>query len=305
MLDKDLYNTGYKFTSSRILADSVAFIRGELTRMTTFEVEFPRFILPEFNTHRMLSKNASSSRAVPSKNVLEMVRTNPVVPIAFGKNKAGMQSSELLNAADAAIAKERWLEAAQYASIQQSHLQDVGLHKQWGNRVTEAYQTIKMVVSGTEWKNFFWLRIDTDVQPEFDDLAKKMKFDYETSQPNYLEPGEWHLPYVSAEDYEEKEALMISSSCCAMVSYRKLDTSLEKAKDIYNKLIYSGKPHMSPFEHQAVVPFDSSVLRWRNLPAFSSSWQKGYTAVNSKGQLLSGNLTGFIQHRQLIEQGAI
>ena len=36
-------------------------------RLTTFVLRFPRFVLSEFNTHRMFSRNASSSRAIPTR----------------------------------------------------------------------------------------------------------------------------------------------------------------------------------------------------------------------------------------------
>ena len=46
---------------------------------------FPRIILSEINTHRMLSKNTSSSRAIPFKKMVESVQNNPFIPIAWQK----------------------------------------------------------------------------------------------------------------------------------------------------------------------------------------------------------------------------
>ena len=46
---------------------------------------FPRIILAEVNTHRMLSKNTSSSRAIPFNKMVESVQNDPFVPIAWQK----------------------------------------------------------------------------------------------------------------------------------------------------------------------------------------------------------------------------
>ena len=54
----------------------------------------------------------------------------------------------------------------------------------------------------------------------------------------------------------DKIAIKISASCCAQVSYRTLDTSIEKAIKIYNRLVESKPMHASPFEHQARPIYD-------------------------------------------------
>ena len=43
----------------------------------TFELTYPRYIHSEFMTHRVFSRNASSSRAIPVKRMIEQVRNNP------------------------------------------------------------------------------------------------------------------------------------------------------------------------------------------------------------------------------------
>ena len=94
--------------AARILADSLA---PSGVRLTTFEVRFPRFILAEWNTHRMLSRNAASSRAVPVRKLLEQVETEPFVPEYWGANRPGMQATEELSERDAADARATWLQA--------------------------------------------------------------------------------------------------------------------------------------------------------------------------------------------------
>ena len=48
-------------------------------------VTMPRIILSEMNTHRMLSKNTSSSRAILFNKMVEAVQNNPFIPIAWQK----------------------------------------------------------------------------------------------------------------------------------------------------------------------------------------------------------------------------
>ena len=62
---------------AEIIADSLS---PQGHRLTTFICVFPRIVLAEFNTHRMLSRNSASSRAIPFNKMLEMVKTNPFIP---------------------------------------------------------------------------------------------------------------------------------------------------------------------------------------------------------------------------------
>jgi thymidylate synthase ThyX len=180
-----------------------------------------------------------------------------------------------------------------------------GLHKQAANRITEPFMQMKVVCSGTEWSNFFWLRNHKDAQPEIRELARQMWREYSNnSLPLIIKAGEWHLPYISREIVDDcvvytdstgnpitqEDAKIISASCCAQVSYRKNDDSLEKARAIYSRLIESEPVHASPVEHQA-TPVES--LR-------SDSWPEGITHKTRNGDIWSGNFRGWIQHRQLI-----
>ena len=93
----------YPFIKVKIIADSISQTDG--IRLTTFELEYPRYIHAEIMTHRVFSRNAQSSRAVPVDKQLERVRTSPVLPIEWGANKAGMSSATLLDSAKELIAK--------------------------------------------------------------------------------------------------------------------------------------------------------------------------------------------------------
>jgi thymidylate synthase ThyX len=278
------------------------------------EIEYPRFILAELNTHRMLSKNSASSRAIPVKSMHEHIRANTATPVYWGINQPGMKAKEELTGADKSWAGYLWAKARDMAIGYSQDMADLNIHKQITNRITEPWMIMKTVISGTEWANYFWLRDHPDAQPEIAELAHKMHQAYDASVPQQLQPGEWHVPYVNSyrdshtgvlhyTDSEYKyitaeQARVISASCCAQVSYRKNDDSYEKALKIYTQLIESEPAHASPVEHQATPMY---VFVDEYDPA---SWQEGVTHVSRNGDLWSGNLRGWIQHRKLIANEA-
>lgn len=198
---------------AQIIADSIT-KRGN--RLTTFVLEFPRFILAELNTHRMLSKNTASSRAIPTIKMIEMVSSNPVFPVEWGKNQPGMQAGESLSedkiilsyysnegiflnipvyVSETESAKRIWLNARNNAINSAKELYELGVHKQIVNRILEPWLLCRSIVSGTEWGNFFALRAHTDAQPEIRELAYKMLDEYNDSKPQLLEYGKWHIPF--------------------------------------------------------------------------------------------------------------
>lgn len=269
--------------NAKILKDSKA---ENGTRLTTFELEFPKFILAEFNTHRMLSRNAASSRAIPVNKILKMVWNDPVVPVHWGANNPGMQSKSELKGFSLSLAKFSWKFASKMACIFAWTLTKLGGHKQWVNRIIEPWTYVKVVASATDWDNFFHLRNHPDAQPEFHELARRMWWEYSTSFPQLLKEGEWHLPYIEEFDdpsgmgniaygiFENngngpekyltlEEAKKLSASLCAQVSYRLLDDSVEKALKIFDRLVTSVPVHSSPFEHQA-TPFKYNITESGN-----------------------------------------
>jgi hypothetical protein len=292
--------------SAKVIAHSIT---EEGQEIITFELEYPRFIHAEVMTHRVFSRNAQSSRAVPVKNTLA-VNSKPVEPLIWGKNKAGMSSTEVLEGFKLHVAKLTWSVGAWVAKKVSSVLNWAGLHKQWANRGTEPYSRIKVIMTTTEIDNFYRLRLDEDAaQPEIIALAKAMQKAHNQSEPILLYPGQWHLPYISTvevstgqlyftdwtntENTSLEDARKISASACAQVSYRKLDTSIEKALGIYERLFSGPKPHLSPTEHQATpIDYDEDFSFY--------NWPKGITHVDRENKLWSGNFKGWIQFRQLI-----
>ena len=300
--------------------------------IATWELEYQRFIHGEFMTHRLFSRNAASSRAIPVATIIKQVRDNPAMPIHWGVNEPGMQASNVLSDALAHSAQFLWKSAAKFAAGIAEALVKVGLHKQATNRILEPFQTMKTVMTATCMDNFFWLRNHPDAQPEIRELARLMWEELQRHMPfaQKLKPGQWHTPYVwsgthietnefvyyimgdesKGEPYQIfltlEEALQVSSSCCAQVSYRKLDDTLEKAQMVYKRLVDSEPVHASPFEHQATpmapykyqhgFAYDFEV----NSPALPETWEEGVTHADRKGNLWSGNFVNWIQHRQLI-----
>lgn len=289
-----------------VIADSV---NPKGVRITTLELEYPRFIHAEFMTHRVFSRNSASSRAIPVAKVIEQVRINPAMPVHWGKNQAGMQAKEELSSTEILNAEIQWRAAAREAADFAEYMSNnIGLHKQVVNRILEPFQLMKVVVTSTEWNNFFWLRDHADAQPEIKVLAQAMKAAMQESEPFELEYGMWHLPYVQQVIgggtqfcYDEQDnridieqAIKISCSSCAQVSYRKLDTSLEKAETIYQKLVESEPVHASAFEH---------VAKCSN-PRAEDYDEIGWTQADIFGNAWSGNFRDWIQYRQLIPNNA-
>ena len=300
---------------AKVIADSVTFAGH---RLTTFEIEYPRFILAELNTHRMLSKNSASSRAIPIAAMHSYIKANPAEPTHWGKNQPGMQAHEEVGGSDRSWAQYLWHKAKDAALQHAQELADTGVHKQIANRVTEPWMTMKTVISGTEWANFYYLRDHPDAQPEIAELAHKMYLAHKASTPQELKHGEWHLPYVetrrgvngelqyispvSNHPYTLEDAKMVSASCCAQVSYRRQDDSISKAYKIYDQLINSKPAHASPVEHQATpMPHRFGIGEETRHPF----WPPGVTHQDRAGNYWSGNLQGWIQHRKLIQDEAV
>lgn len=282
------------------------------SRITTLILEYPRIIHSELMTHRLFSRNASSSRAIPVSKVIEQVKDNPAIPVRFGKNQAGMQDSGEYENSEAL--KLLWIESSKLACNTATVMNDMKAHKQVINRILEPYQFIRVCLTSTNFANWFYLRNHPDADPTIHALAETMQEAMQESKSRKLFEGHWHVPFV--EDYIDftgeqifkdesgsvislQEALIISSSCAAQTSYRKLDTSLEKAKDIYSKLIESKPCHSSPVEHSALViakkedePYDYFAI-------------EGVTHIDKNAVPWSGNFHGYIQYRQLIKDNAV
>jgi thymidylate synthase ThyX len=296
---------------AKVLADSRS---PQGHRLTTLEVTFPRFVLAEFNTHRVFSRNSASSRAIPIVKQLRRVLEAPFVPLEFGSNQPGMQAGPPLEGEARLAAEEEWLRARDEAvrqvlrlisspdtvGVDDDLLQRLGdletiikekaqpadwlnVHKQVANRLLEPFMWHTVIVTATEWDNFFNLRCHSDAQPEIRRAAELMHEALEGSEPVELGLGEWHLPLVRDEDRTEvdsiEELVKVSAGRCARVSYLTHAGTRDLSADIelHDRLLTSG--HMSPLEHPARPLSEEELAR--------SEW--------------CGNFRGWRQLRKTIE----
>jgi thymidylate synthase ThyX len=156
-------------------------------RITTMLVTMPRFILAEFNTHRVFSRNSASSRAIPFEKMVKIVDENPFIPIAWQRDHKGMQGTEYLTAPiDVAYAHDLWLEASKKAIrcaknlYHQAQDQEPFVTKQLCNRLLEPFMWTTVLVTATEWENFFHLRC-----PQYEQMSSYGTY-YRRSRKDYL-----------------------------------------------------------------------------------------------------------------------
>lgn len=298
----------------------------------TFEVEYPRIVLAELNTHRGLSKNSFSSRAVPFKKMLEQLSGRPV---RFGANQSGMQDKGedfdapvKLFSGDGVLMEltpeEAWRAACVDAKANARAFAEAGYHKQVYNRLLEPWQMMKTVISGTEWPNYFWLRHHSAADPTLAELARVMWEADKATEAEELQQGEWHLPYLDTWrtpdgvlhygdvwldgiesgyiEYSLEDAIKISCARCAAVSYRNEDYGLEKSREVYDRLVGDERKHASAFEHCGTPIKATQHETWigSNIPQIPETWEAGITHMDRQRNLWSGNIKGWIQYRKLI-----
>lgn len=324
---------------AKIICDSMS---PDGKRLTTFQLRYPRFIHAEELTHRILSttpegifyeaiadgfmydrnlsRNASSSRAIPVNRMIEDLRRDPVMPMYWGSNKPGMQAGEELTGDDLEQAKLWWMTAMNGAIAAAENMIQYGLHKQIANRILEPWAHINVVVTATEWNNFWVLRRHPDAQPEIKELADQMYLAMVQSIPAALDYGAWHLPFIRDEDWvtavkhlqvgritrdmpnhtEQVELLKkVSTARCGRVSYLTHDgreTTVEEDFELFQRLVGGQPLHASPAEHQAtpdsynnlnVAMEDGTVIKHED-----TGWSQPH---------LHGNFVGWIQHRKLLD----
>jgi thymidylate synthase ThyX len=267
-------------------------------RITTFVLTFPRIILAEFNTHRALSRNSASSRAIPYEKMVEMVKEDPFIPIRWMKEHKGMQGIEYFKDTDIMnLGRAQYMNTIEYLRTEWIRTRDdvvrhatmlnkYGLTKQMCNRLLEPFLWHTAIVTATEWENFFALRADSQAEIHIADLAQKMLDAYNESNPRLLKAGEWHIPFgnkmeeerlkpltldkygsLFLESQKYKHAIQefkvkIATARCARVSYLNFEGKDDYEADLklHNRLKTSG--HWSPFEHCAMAPHDNEERQW-------------------------------------------
>lgn len=287
---------------SKVIADSV---NDYGQRLTTLEVCYPRFIHSEIMTHRDRARNSASSRAIPWPKMMERINAEPVIPIKWGMEKPGMQAGEELPRDLQMLASLLWEKHRRMSveiadalhnigatynalSTDESHqlkdvlqmkiggpgtpaYNDIKVHKSLPNRLTEAHMWITVVMTATEWKNLFRLRLHGDAEVHFQELMKHIGQSFMESKPKHESFGSWHTPYIHEDDGSELYAYWqdnrqkyeyyyqvvcaVSTARCARVSYLTQDGKRNVEKDVepfYRLDQRSGFGHWSPHEHVAM-----------------------------------------------------
>jgi hypothetical protein len=311
--------------TAKVIADSIS---DQNIRLTTIQVRYPRMIHSELMTHRAFSRNGRSSRAVP---VATLLKEEPYVP-HFMKNQPGMVASEELSKEDLQHATQIWLDLVFQTKKTVEALNAMQVHKQWANRPLEWFGYIDVLISSTDWGNFFALRDEVGAQPEIDEVAKAVKVAMDGSVPKRLKAGEWHLPYIdivkdnnlvlkyledswvkqtgehedsmplTPEDDEWLELLKkISVARCARLTIKPFDGdgSIEKELKRYELLMVSRPVHASPAEHVATPDEIKTKMR---LDDMGNPVKVGNFWMN---QTEHGNFYGWRQFRKSIPYNTV
>ena len=312
--------------SAVIVADSIS---KHGVRITTFQLRYWRPIHSELMTHRAFSRSAGSSRARPSAKIIEQVKTKPWGPIHWGANEPGMQANEELDMMAKEAAKMVWQRAAEAAAFNAQSMVNIKAHKQIVNRILEPFTYIDVLVTATDYANWFALRDHPDAQPEIKELAQLMRHAYRESLPTVLQGGQWHLPYITEDDwkaaeqsyeqgersyhpasYKDKLEIVrkISVARCARVSYKAFDGTvapIDKDLKLFEDLLVNKPLHASPAEHQATP----DEMQWIQTIAVASP--EDYAAGDDDECLLDtseqwcnpklhGNFRGWNQYRKML-----
>ncbi len=286
--------------AAKVVLDS---INPDRQRLISVLATYPRFVHAEVMTHRDRARNAASSRAIPWKakrkrmvnesegeyaaNMAEgglptfttncmyrMIQEDPVIPIKWGAEQSGMQTGGEIPEELRPKAREIWLKSMASQVDFADQLAQLGVHKSLCNRLTEPFMWITVLMSATEWKNFFRLRCHPDAEVHFQKIAGMIREEIAKSEPKRLGIFEWHTPFVDDEEKKEIEGAYrnghlnvpielssldcikrISAGRCARLSYLTHEGKRDWNLDIglATKLIVRPDDvlHASPLEHVA------------------------------------------------------
>ena len=330
--------------SCKIVTDSVS-SRGH--RLTTMTVTLPRIVLAEFNTHRVFSRNSASSRAIPVRKQLRSVVEDSFMPRQFGTAVGGMNAGPALSGKQLETAQYLWSKSMRkqvWAALQLTTSPDY-IRREWRlfegtlegfvlevahriedpshpihresllwtskgltNRILEPFMWHTIIVTATEWENFFNLRTDKNAQEEIRTAAEMMRDAYNGSEPVEVHEGEWHLPFIQPDELEWAKAnpeiaCKAVAARCARVSYLTHDTGavdIDKDIKLADRLASAG--HMSPFEHVA-QPFTSDEWYVREMMSQTAKVNRDLLSEGALSLLVdstefSGNFRGWAQFRR-------
>ena len=325
----------YTSIDATIIADSK---NEHGNRLTTFIVTLPRIVLAEFNTHRMLSRNSASSRAIPFEKMVQRCQETPFIPIKWQKDHKGMQGTEYFeDLAEIDNCKGDWLYARDGAVVAAMSMNNYGLTKQLCNRLLEPFMWHTVIVTASEWENFFALRAHPAAEIHIAKLAEVMLSEYNDSDPKQLKAGEWHIPFGDDfdyqrlckatwvqkkdpleqlnhdEDYPEFDQLpgdhlryavnetkvKVAIARCARISYLNFEGEDDYKADVKLHDRLSEMGHWSPFEHCAKA-MDESEFEMYSDRVWRGGDEFGNELPLEHGWC--GNFRGFVQYRKTFKQ---
>lgn len=273
--------------SAKVIADSQHFWSD--SRITTFELVLPKQILAQFNTHGMVRRNAESSRARPTKDIIIQVREDPYIPEAWKYNVRGMQPGDVMREGDAKSMSQLEIRLRAFTLHIVREMEKIGASKEDINRYLEPWMYAKVIATSTMWENYFNLRTDSHAQGPHQKLALLMLDAYTASEPVFRYPAynyeaahqhkAWHLPYVTDEErkaisYSQGAEIlpMISAARVGRVSYGRPGNTKTVAEDVGRTLDFVNSGHWSALEGAAMVgpkvlspKFYGPYYDWRSL----------------------------------------
>lgn len=253
--------------TASVLADSVNAETGD--RLTTFAARMPLIIWQELLTHKHLSRNSGSSRAVPILNRIWSCIQDPFVPDRFPLEGRGMQPPGFTE--PGTELHERQVRS--HLDLMRVNIRacldrlDDGMGKEIVNRYLYAWLWNDAVVSGTTWTTVFGLRCHPDAQRQIRLSIEAIRDARDASTPRELARGDWHLPltgFAGDEDLSTDDLIKVSVGRAARTSYlTHLGTRDPQADlDLYDRVRIP--KHLSPFEHVA----HAQPGRWANFEGF-------------------------------------
>ena len=291
-------------------------------RVTTFVVTLPRIVLAELNTHKMISKSSASSRAIPVQKQIDRLNTDPFHPVYWGKNQKGMQANQELSPDEIREATAIWDKAMRGNIAAAEELMGLGVHKQITNRVFECWMWHTVILSATDYSNFFHLRDHKAAQPEIAKAAGMMNELYRSSRPKLLGEYDWHMPFMdpagddadlpkhAVTGTQIETAVTVAVGRSARVSVLNHDGKRAIEDDIRLSATLYGAGHMAPYEH-VCRPMDREErsifkrMEWVPNPLYKTftdlppargpRWL--YTGRETR---YLGNFNGWVQARKLI-----
>lgn len=272
-------------TSAKMIADSVS--PGGV-RISTIECVIWRPLLAELNTYRDFSRNGASSRARSIKKTLQEVLDDPAMPTEIRREHVGMSGGDLIEGdelIDVIVAITRMRDDALRGA---QRLVELGVHKSIVNRYIEPFMWHTHVITATNWNNFLTQRLALledgrkGSDPMMYDLALAVRAELAHSVPNPLGHGQWHMPYITDDDWAfspVEDLKKISVARCAGTSYLTQGVQgRDHTKDLalFGRLRTAEPPHWSPFEHVSTPmserdPYDPALnARFFNLTGWAS-----------------------------------